>query len=67
MIAVFFAHLAAMYVPFLQRVFQTVPLTGAEWLRVIPAPASALIAVELHKWVYRKRGTARAQAPAVQG
>lgn len=62
MIAVFFAHLAAMYVPLLQRVFETEPLTGAEWLRVLPAAASALVVVELHKWVHRRRSQARADA-----
>jgi len=54
-IAVFFAHLAALYVPLMQRVFGTVPLTSAEWLRILPAAASALVVVELHKWVYRRR------------
>jgi len=54
-LAVFSAHLAAIHVPFMQRVFGTVPLTSGEWLRILPAPASALIAVEAHKWLYRRR------------
>jgi len=53
--AVFFAHLVALYVPVMQRVFQTEPLTSAEWLRILLAAASVLVVVELHKWFHRRR------------
>jgi magnesium-transporting ATPase (P-type) len=57
-IAVFFAHIAAIYVPIMQRIFQTAPLTSAEWLRALPVALSALVVVEAHKWWYRRRTVA---------
>jgi len=48
-------HLAAMHLPILQRVLNTAPLTGVQWL-VLPALALTLLAVmELQKLSWRRR------------
>lgn len=54
MIAAFFAHLAVLYVPALQWVFRTVPLTATEWVSI--GTITIVIAVETDKWIRRKRG-----------
>jgi magnesium-transporting ATPase (P-type) len=50
-------HVAAMYLPPLQRVLSVAPLTAAEWV-VMPLAALSLLALmELHKisWARRRR------------
>ena len=54
MIAAALAQLAFIYAPSLQWIFRTVPLTGAEWLRIIAVSSTVLIAVEVDKWLRRR-------------
>ncbi|NTU42164.1 MAG: HAD-IC family P-type ATPase [Nitrospirales bacterium] len=55
MVAAFFAQLAVIYVPALQWVFRTEPITADEWLRIILVSATVIVVVELDKWVRRRR------------
>ncbi len=55
MIAAFFAHLAVLYVPALQWVFRTVPLTAKEWINIGVITVTIVIAVEIDKWIRRWR------------
>lgn len=56
MIAAFFAQLAVLYVPTLQWVFRTEPLTAKEWINIGATTVTIVIAVETDKWIRRKRG-----------
>jgi Ca2+-transporting ATPase len=49
------AQLAVLYVPVLQSVFQTVPLTASEWLGVLAVSATVVPAVELDKLIQRRQ------------
>lgn len=51
MVAAFFAHLAVLYVPALQWVFRTAPLTPVEWLEIGMVTITIIIAVEIDKWI----------------
>ncbi len=55
--------LAAVYVPFLQPVFQTVPL-GREWLLVLPLLLVPSVAAEITKAIMRAVDRRRAAAAA---
>ncbi|MFQ5441864.1 MAG: cation-translocating P-type ATPase [Thermodesulfobacteriota bacterium] len=55
MIGAFFAQLAVLYVPALQWIFRTVPLTMTEWLEVGLVTVTIVIAVEIDKWIRRRR------------
>jgi Ca2+-transporting ATPase len=55
MIAAFFAQLAVIYVPALQWVFRTVPLTADEWIKIGLVTVTIVIAVETDKWVRRRK------------
>lgn len=59
MIAAFFAQLAFIYAPPLQWVFRTVPLTGAEWLRILLVSASIIVVVEIDKLLRTRIGVAK--------
>lgn len=61
MIAAFFAHLAVLYVPALQWVFRTVPLTGKEWISIALITVTIIIAVEIDKWIRRKRNATKSK------
>ncbi len=53
------------YVPFLNKPFQTTPLSWREWSLIIPLFLVPSIAAELTKWfVYRKANREKAQAQA---
>jgi Ca2+-transporting ATPase len=54
MIAAFFAQLAVLYVPALQWIFRTVPLTMTEWLEIVVVTVTIVIAVEIDKWIRRR-------------
>lgn len=54
MVAAFFAHLAVLYVPTLQWVFRTVPLSTREWIRIGTITVTIVFAVEIDKWVRRR-------------
>ena len=57
MIAAFFAHLAVLYVPVFQWIFRTVPLAIPEWIEIISISTTVIIAVEVDKWIRRKKHT----------
>jgi len=50
MIAAFFAQLAVIYVPALQWIFRTEPITVMEWVGIGIVSATIIIAVEFDKW-----------------
>lgn len=52
----FVLQMALIYVPFLQRFFETVPLSLNELLLVLAASSTVFIAVELDKWRRRRQG-----------
>jgi Ca2+-transporting ATPase len=54
MIAAFFAQLAMLYVPALQWIFRTVPLSATEWVRIVAVSFTVVIAVEFDKWLRRR-------------
>jgi Ca2+-transporting ATPase len=49
------AQLAFIYVPVLQWVFKTEPLTVEEWARVSLLSLTVVLAVEIDKWMRRRR------------
>ena len=53
MVAALFAQLAVIYVPALQWVFRTQPLSGAEWVRIAAVSVTVVFAVEIDKWLRR--------------
>lgn len=55
MIAAFFAQLAVLYVPALQWVFRTVPLTPKEWVSIGIITSTIVIAIEIDKMIRRRR------------
>jgi len=55
MLAAFVAQLAFLYAPPFQWIFRTVPLPAAEWVQVIVIAATVLVAVEIDKWVRRRK------------
>lgn len=55
MIAALFAQLAVLYVPALQWIFRTVPLTMTEWLEVGLITVTIVIVVEMDKWIRRRK------------
>ncbi|MEE8574280.1 MAG: HAD-IC family P-type ATPase, partial [Thermodesulfobacteriota bacterium] len=55
MIGAFFAQLAVLYVPPLQWIFRTVPLSMTEWLEVGLVTVTIIIAVEFDKWIRRRK------------
>ncbi len=54
MIAAFFAQLAVLYVPALQWIFRTVPLSMMDWLKIAVVTVTIIIAVEIDKWIRRR-------------
>ena len=54
----FVMQMATLYVPPLTRVFKTTPLTAGELVSCIGVASLVLFAVELEKWLRRRR-TAR--------
>ncbi|MBZ0155994.1 MAG: HAD-IC family P-type ATPase [Alphaproteobacteria bacterium] len=54
MIAAFFAQLAVIYVPALQFIFRTEPISPGEWLEILAVALTVIVAVEADKWL-RKR------------
>jgi magnesium-transporting ATPase (P-type) len=57
MIAAFLAQLSVIYVPALQWVFRTEPITAGEWLQILPVSASVIVVVEIDKWIRRRSRT----------
>jgi magnesium-transporting ATPase (P-type) len=58
-IAAFLAQLAFLYVPALQWVFRTEPLTVADWARIGAISLTVIAAVELDKGIRRRRASSR--------
>ncbi len=56
MVAAFLAQIAFVYVPALQWVFRTESITGAEWIQIGLVALTVVLAVELDKFIRRKRG-----------
>ncbi len=54
MIAAFFAQLAFVYVPALQWIFRTEPITTSEWINIIFISISVILLVEIDKFVRNK-------------
>jgi len=54
MLTSIFAHLAVIYVPALQWIFRTVPLSMIEWGEILLASITIIVAVEIDKWMRRK-------------
>jgi magnesium-transporting ATPase (P-type) len=61
-IAVAFFQMAFTYLPPLQRLFDTVPISAAAWWRIVLAALSVLVLVELEKFVVRASLGARREA-----
>ena len=57
-------QLALIYAPFLQRLFETVPLTGLDLLIAAALSSSVFVAVEIEKLFIRRRARNRAIAGA---
>ena len=49
---------AISYVPFMQRIFKTAPLTALDWAILVVAAVSVFFAEEARKWLLRRRETA---------
>jgi magnesium-transporting ATPase (P-type) len=58
MVAAFLAQIAVVYIPALQWVFRTEPLTGAEWIQIGLVALTVVLAVEIDK-LMRRRGAKR--------
>ncbi|MBM4141453.1 MAG: cation-transporting P-type ATPase [Nitrospira sp.] len=55
MIAAFLAQLSVIYVPALQWVFRTEPITTDEWLQILIVSATVILVVEIDKWMRRRK------------
>jgi magnesium-transporting ATPase (P-type) len=60
-LAAFLIHLASMYLPFMQSVLGTEPVSLTTWLVVIGLSVSVVPAVELHKWWANRRDRAESR------
>jgi Ca2+-transporting ATPase len=59
MIAAFLAQLSVIYVPALQWVFRTEPISVNEWIQIILVASTVIFAVEIDKWLRRKKARAK--------
>jgi magnesium-transporting ATPase (P-type) len=55
-IGAFLVHLLAMYVPLLQSVLRTEPVSLPTWAVLVALASTILVAMEIHKWTWRLRG-----------
>lgn len=55
MIAAFLAQLAVIYVPLLQWIFRTEPISGGEWLQILMVASSVIVVVEIDKFLRRRK------------
>jgi len=53
MVAAFLAQIAVIYLPALNWVFRTEPLTGSEWLRIVLVALTVVVGVEIDKAIRR--------------
>ncbi len=49
------AHLAAIYLPFMQWLFRMEPISLLEWVRIGVASCTVIVLVEIDKWLRRHR------------
>lgn len=56
-VAAALAQIAVLYVPFLQTIFRTQPLSGDHWILVLVIGTTVILGGELDKWRNRRRGT----------
>jgi magnesium-transporting ATPase (P-type) len=56
----FLVHVAAMHLPFMQRVLQTEPVGANTWLTLIALALTIFVVMEAHKWLWARRGSDRA-------
>jgi len=54
LIAAFFAQLSVIYVPALQWIFRTEPITMSEWLQILIVSTTVVLVVEIDKWIRRR-------------
>lgn len=52
---VIFLQLAAIYIPFMQKILKTVPLEAKDWLTIIAVAFSIIVVEEIRKIVYSKK------------
>ena len=50
---VFALQLMLVYVPFMQKIFDTVPLTLSQWLLIVAISSSIIVFEEIRKWVFK--------------
>ena len=55
---------AISYVPFLQNIFKTAPLTLADWGFLVVAAVTLFFAEEARKWFLRRKDARSVAAPA---
>jgi len=58
LLAAFFVHLAAIYLPSLQWLLQMESLNGEEWLRILLVSSTIILVVEIDKGLRRAKGSA---------
>lgn len=58
MIAAFLAQLSVIYVPAFRWIFRTEPISINEWIQIVLVASTVIIAVEIDKWIRRKRAHA---------
>jgi Ca2+-transporting ATPase len=64
MIAAFLAQLSVIYVPAFQWIFRTEPISINEWVQIILVSSTVIIAVEIDKWMRKRKVLARRQEPS---
>lgn len=55
-VAMFLLQLAYTYLPVMNRLFQSAPVTLAVWGRIIAAGVVVFVIIEIEKWLWQKRG-----------
>lgn len=55
MIAAFLAQLSVIYVPALQWIFRTEPISMNEWLQILMVSVTVVLVVEVDKWLRRRK------------
>lgn len=59
----FLIHIAAIYSPLGQALLATEPVSVPQWACLIPLTLSVFFAMEIHKWLWRRRHTSTTSAP----
>jgi magnesium-transporting ATPase (P-type) len=54
-VAAFLLHVAAMYLPFLQSILRTEPVSLTTWLVMLGLGTTIFATMEVHKWTWRRR------------